>query len=374
MVLIAGHTWSATDGSPWDPAKWTMTVLAGASATIQGGRGVMTTVATAYGAGVRAQYIEAPAVVDGEATIDVIMGPSKAEQYLVVGLRDNGGNGPGSFPARGYFAEVSWMTNAIQLRKTHDGNTFTLLGSAAVVAGGIGTSTTYTLRFRLEGGRVRVKMWPASSTEPIEWTYDYTDPAPYLTAGRPILTVQNGNAAVARTWVVDNLNVDDLALIASRAATTSGSGQLAAEQAPRLIRSAALASNGELTATAGVAMNAALTGSGSLTAEATQTRENPIAFWDGAAWREVVPRRWNGSAWVATEALIWNGRTFGQPREMPVRVVVAGAAIGSGQLAATSARRMRTSVTLTANGILSATSGPPAGFGGTPLGTGRFGQ
>jgi hypothetical protein len=51
----------------------------------------------------------------------------------------------------------------------------------------------YWYRFRLEGARVRVKVWTAE--EPLGWQINLVDPDPYLVAGRPFWSVQTSVAS-----------------------------------------------------------------------------------------------------------------------------------------------------------------------------------
>jgi hypothetical protein len=206
-VTTFSETWTGTDGAAW-PAGWSS---AGAgSATIQTNQGKLTSGATGYSP---IRTLRGLNLVDSDRTLKFTP-PATGEAYLAVGARVDQITTPltanSSLPKNGYV--VIFATDSAGKIATVEINRCaadvrTVLQAATAVTLGAGP---YKTRIKLTGGRIRVKIWVASGSEPAAWNFDLTDGTPYTTSGGTFICGLNGSVGTVRDWLVDDLTVDEL--------------------------------------------------------------------------------------------------------------------------------------------------------------------
>lgn len=235
-MTLYQHTFTGTNGASWDTAAWNLVANGTSSlgsATIQSNKGALTSGTVAYGRAMEAAYKTQSSLVDSEVYVEFSTS-TIAEEYLTVALRApfTMANPSGSFPLGGYGVEVHAADGTYLFMRFSSGGSGTQIGSGsfAIVAG-----TTYSVRLRAEGSRIRLRMWATSGTEPTTWTQDVTDGTPWLTGGTTYLSTQNGGDGAARTFTIDNLTVDDLAVTGTSVTPTFPGTNGAAWPSPWLI-------------------------------------------------------------------------------------------------------------------------------------------
>jgi hypothetical protein len=381
------HTFTGTNGAAWDTTTvWTLVLVGTGAGTIQTNRGRLATRNVAYGAGANAFWKEVTASVNGEFTGTTLTDGTKNEQYGTFGMGDATAGFAGSYPSTGYFVEYDESAGTAQLRRGVSGS-YTLLGSAVTVqSGGLTNSTTYSYRFRrtLVSGNIQIdwKMW--TGTEPGPWSQSYTDSSsPWTGTGKPCLTTQNGNSTTVRYFDNDTLGFDDLASGYSANAALSGSGTLTATVVPAIATSASLSGSGTLTAAVvpASATTASLSGGGTLTATllpktattATLSGSGTLsAVASAPALTRAVALSGAGtltattSLTTATTAALTGSGSLTAGRT--VQTATTASLSGSGALTAAVLPKTATIVGLSGSGTLTATASAPAATATAALG------
>jgi hypothetical protein len=112
--------------------------------------------------------------------------------------------GSGDWPlTAGYRVEVQSDSSTIKLRRFIGGENTTCATCSFSYSA---NTNPQRLRFRVLGGRVQVKVWPAGTAEPGTWQVDWTDPAPLPSWG--VLQLQHNWTNGTR-----DVSLDDLSLI-----------------------------------------------------------------------------------------------------------------------------------------------------------------
>lgn len=120
------------------------------------------------------------------------------EQFLELGVRDDGSATGAVRSQNAYFIQVSYNTNVINLDRSQGGVT-TVIANVA----NTWTAASWFLRFVAIGPRFLAKAWATAGPEPRDWQLDFTDTSPNLgNSGFFTLAFFGGNAGNV-TWTQD---------------------------------------------------------------------------------------------------------------------------------------------------------------------------
>lgn len=150
----------------------------------------------------------APTLTDQSFLTRAIGSNPIVAQFYVAGIRC-GGTGiaadwTGSYPTNGYFVEVTYASNFVNLRKTVAG-TSTQVG-AANVAKTFTAGTAFWCRLEAIGTTIRWRIWNDGTQEPSVWDDSATDST--FTSGKPVFSSQN-NGAGQTFFDVDQISIED---------------------------------------------------------------------------------------------------------------------------------------------------------------------
>lgn len=185
-------TFTAANGSDPESVKWTRSVTAGATATVQDNAAKL---ALANVTGSAATLTAAAtAAVNSEVALTYAFADNVNGAVLQVALRNSS--------AGSYYAEVANSSSTIALKKKV-GSTITTLASFA------GTTDTikHGLRLRVSGSTVSLRVWNAALPEPTTWNATATDTA-VTAAGKMSATWTRTRATPAVS--LDNVSYTDL--------------------------------------------------------------------------------------------------------------------------------------------------------------------
>ena len=194
------ETWTGANTSPWDTSKWITSVGTGggvqSAVTIAGNQGRL------YVKGGDAMAIAqnltgtiAP-TRDADVSYTYRFDSRTASSTFRTVLR-----GSGAWPlGSGYRLNVTSDTSTITLERVSAGLPVSLASFTYTK-----TTTTQRVRFRLDGARLRVKVWLATDPEPIDWQIDISDTAPLPGSG--LLQFHHSVSKGSRSVFIDDLVV-----------------------------------------------------------------------------------------------------------------------------------------------------------------------
>ncbi len=188
-----GETFSAADGADWDSSKWTSSTASTADVDVVSGAGRLSVSGAADA--------KALSRMDPLRNAEVRLTYQFENRDYRSGLRTTlRAQTSGSSLVSGYRLEVQSDSATVKLRR---------------LSGGAVTDTasfTYSkdtlpqrLRFSVNEGVVKVKIWPLGTSEPSAWSLEYADAAPL--AGSGLLQLHHNGTGGSRSVFVDDVRL-----------------------------------------------------------------------------------------------------------------------------------------------------------------------
>ncbi|MGH3116637.1 MAG: M23 family metallopeptidase [Gaiellales bacterium] len=186
--------WSWGDGSTWGVFKWdTSRNSATKVVNVSGKQGQL----WVDGSDARAVAVMEP-VADAEMALTYRFSDRNAQSSLRVGLRSSG-----DWPTTsGYRVDIQSDSSTVRIRRLVGGE-LTTIGSFTYTK----DTSPQRLRVQVAGSGIKVKIWPASSSEPSGWSKQLTDTG---VAGTGVLQLSHNWSSGKRSVYVDDLAVYDL--------------------------------------------------------------------------------------------------------------------------------------------------------------------
>ncbi len=184
-TVAAGGWGTASGGLPW--------LLGGGAAaerSVSAGRGVVT-VSSATISAVRIQALAGP-LGDAEVRVRMSVPQVSTGAALIPGVLLRYADGSNYYRARLHFNPAGTLSTSIT-------RTVTQVGSTVAVSGGYTAGAEFEVRARVDGHRIRMRVWPVGGTEPTIWHQDQTittDP------------IEHGLVGVTAGGFTGNTNVD----------------------------------------------------------------------------------------------------------------------------------------------------------------------
>jgi hypothetical protein len=193
-------TWTGADGSSWDTNKWITSIGGGggvfSAVDISGNQGRLFVKGGDAMAIANNPAGSVPPMRDAEALFTYRFDSRTASSTFRTIAR-----GSGAWPVNsGYRLNVTSDSQVITVERVSGGSA-TSLGSFTYTK----DTNPQQARFRVEGGRVRVKVWPAAGAEPLAWQLDVTDGSPLPGSGT--LQFQHTLSKGTRSVFVDGLSL-----------------------------------------------------------------------------------------------------------------------------------------------------------------------
>ncbi|MFI8119146.1 hypothetical protein ACIF8Q_07520 [Streptomyces albidoflavus] len=182
---VTGGWGTASGGLPW--------LLGGGAAaerSVSAGRGVVT-VSSATISAVRIQALAGP-LGDAEVRVRMSVPQVSTGAALIPGVLLRYADGSNYYRARLHFNAGGTLSTSIT-------RTVTQVGSTVTVSGGYTAGAEFEVRARVDGHRLRMRVWPVGGTEPTIWHQDQTittDP------------IEHGLVGVTAGGFTGNTNVD----------------------------------------------------------------------------------------------------------------------------------------------------------------------
>ncbi|MGW2267062.1 hypothetical protein [Streptomyces koyangensis] len=184
-TVAAGSWGTASGGIPW--------LLSGGPAaerSVSAGRGVVT-VSSATISAVRIQALAGP-LGDVEVRVRMSVPQVSTGAALIPGVLLRYADGSNYYRARLHFNPAGTLSTSIT-------RTVTQVGSTVAVSGGYTAASEFEVRARVDGHRIRMRVWPVDGTEPTTWHQDQT-----ITAD----PIEHGLVGVTAGGFAGNTNVD----------------------------------------------------------------------------------------------------------------------------------------------------------------------
>ncbi|WP_230536476.1 hypothetical protein [Streptomyces sp. OUCMDZ-3434] len=182
---VTGGWGTASGGLPW--------LLGGGAAadrSVSAGRGVVT-VSSATISAVRIQVLAGP-LGDAEVRVRMSVPQVSTGAALVPGVLLRYADGSNYYRARLHFNPGGTLSTSIT-------RTVTQVGSTVTVSGDYTAASEFEVRARVDGHRIRMRVWPVGGAEPTIWHQDQTittDP------------IEHGLVGVTASGLTGNTNVD----------------------------------------------------------------------------------------------------------------------------------------------------------------------
>jgi hypothetical protein len=194
------ESWTGANTSPWDTSRWITSV--GVGGGVSSAVNIKSNQGQLYVKGGDAMAIAqnptgtiAP-MRDGEATFTYTMDSRTASSTFRTIMR-----GSGAWPLNsGYRLNVTSDTSIITVERVSGGTASTLASFSYTK-----NISAQRVRFRVEGARIRVKMWLAGTAEPDPWQVDVTDTSPLTGSG--VLQFHHSVVKGSRSVLIDDLAV-----------------------------------------------------------------------------------------------------------------------------------------------------------------------
>ncbi|MEU2889391.1 hypothetical protein [Streptomyces albidoflavus] len=182
---VTGGWGTASGGLPW--------LLGGGSAaerSVAAGRGVVTLPSASIGA-VRVQALAGP-LGDAEVRVRMSVPQVSTGAALIPGVLLRYADGSNYYRARLHFNAGGTLSTSIA-------RTVTQVGPTVAVSGGYAADAEFEVRARVDGHRIRMRVWPVGGTEPTIWHQDQT-----ITTD----SIEHGLVGVTASGLTGNTNVD----------------------------------------------------------------------------------------------------------------------------------------------------------------------